>query len=109
MAKCGKNCPMSKPETVSEENGTTTKLLLALARLDAEFTAATCGLNDEQFKAVNEMKDISFELRQSGGWYRAVNESCLKEKHERVINSLFKRGLIDETMRDAELLRYRRK
>lgn len=109
MAECDRSGSASKTETVLAENGTTTRLLLALASFDAEFTAATCGLNDEQFKAVNEMKDISFELRQSDGWYRAVYESCLKEKHERVINSLFKRGLIDETMRDAELLRYRRK
>ena len=108
MAECGKNSPMSKPETDSAENGTT-RLLLALASFDAEFAAATCGLNDEQTKAVNEMKDISFELRQSDGWYRSVYESCLKKKHERVINSLFKRGLIDETVRDAELLRYMRK
>lgn len=108
MAECGKNSPISKSETDSAEN-VTTRLLLTLASFDAEFTAATCGLNDGQTKAVNEMKDISFELRQSDGWYRSVYESCLKKKHERVINSLFKRGLIDETVRDAELLRYMRK
>lgn len=108
MAECEKDNPMSKAKTDSVKNGITTRLLMALARLDAEFTSATCGLNDGQTEAVNELKDISFDMRQSDDRFRTVYEDCLWKKHERVINSLFNRGLIDEPVRDAELIRYKR-
>ena len=77
--------------------------MTALARLDAEFAASDGGLRRGQAEAINELKDMSFALRQTDGWYRKIYESCRKAKAVRDVRTLFERGLIDKNTLESEV------